>query len=552
MIALGSLELDPTKFHNPGSQLREGRDLAEWLIRAAIARYVLAAYLIHGRNDEDFDAYFQRLFDRFTARGRPGDHALLRGALVDVLEGRLATHDTSFREWQGLYARMTDVNSQTAKPERLAQVQWADPVSDFFAPRGLHQQTPEMGFVSAGIAHLDAVSNDPTFAGLFWQTMRVRTLFYRHVVQRPMTPGLEWFIRFYGRIKPSRRPLERVMFDSAERVCGVSRGLRSLEVRTSPDPDQAILLGLVKEFMVKARQARRRAKKKRMRRCEYGLVLHFTKERGGGMLEGVPQAFGAKSFAEPIQCASRSSGYRFGAFYVSKRREALSFAWVLRSFPLSLQVLRGLDLCTDELGVPNWVFIPLIRHVRQAGMLASRLLRQELNMNVPPLRTTVHVGEDFVHLLSGLRRVDEAIRFVELSEGDRIGHALALGVDPREWSAQGGLLPIPAEDRMFDLVWEWNWYARVGTAAPRGGCPISSDRSSAWPSRYSAGAAFPKRTFSSTSSRATFITRACWLRLGFQVVHARGTLVHSKPAVRPRGFPFHAHSPPGESSWFGI
>jgi hypothetical protein len=468
MRALASLELDPTRFVSPGSHLDEGRDLASWLVRAAVARYVLAAFLARGRGDEPLDAYLFQIRDRFDARRGPVDYALLLVALADLFRGTLGASDLSFRDCQGLYAQMTELNTRP-DPRRLGMVQWDDPVSEFFAPLGHRRPTPEMRFVGAGLEYLETGVDDTTFAQVFWQTLRIRTLFYRHIVQRPMTPGLQWFIRFYGRISPVRGPLEPLMFASAEEVGGIRRGLRSLEVRTSPDRNETGLLRYVEGFERFAKRARRRARRAGAHPCEYGLVLHFTKDRGGGSLQGYPGAYGEGSHAAPH---ANASGYRFGtSFFPAKLREAQSFAWVLRSFPLSLQVLRGLDVCTDELGVPTWVLLPVIRHVQEAGMLASRLLRQELSLNVPPLRTTVHVGEDFVHLLSGLRRVDEAIRYVGLREGDRIGHAVALGVDPREWSGRGGLIPVTSEERLLDLAWEWNWYARGDAAAPGGRLP---------------------------------------------------------------------------------
>jgi hypothetical protein len=47
-----------------------------------------------------------------------------------------------------------------------------------------------------------------------------------------------------------------------------------------------------------------------------------------------------------------------------------------------------------------------------------------------------------------------------LAEGDRIGHGMALGIDAREWARRAGRLPLAAEDRLFDLVWEWAWYGQ--------------------------------------------------------------------------------------------
>lgn len=45
---------------------------------------------------------------------------------------------------------------------------------------------------------------------------------------------------------------------------------------------------------------------------------------------------------------------------------------------------------------------------------------------------TYHVGEDFIDLVTGLRSIDEAITFLELEAYDRLGHALALGVNVEE------------------------------------------------------------------------------------------------------------------------
>ena len=103
------------------------------------------------------------------------------------------------------------------------------------------------------------------------------------------------------------------------------------------------------------------------------------------------------------------SGYRYARYYNTKRIEALALAWLLRHYPLALELVRGLDVCTDELGVPTWVLVPLLTYVHQAGEVASTAVQRQRGLSLPPLRTTVHAGEDFVHLLTGLRYVDEAI-----------------------------------------------------------------------------------------------------------------------------------------------
>ncbi len=128
-------------------------------------------------------------------------------------------------------------------------------------------------------------------------------------------------------------------------------------------------------------------------------------------------------------------------------------------FPKCLKVVRGVDVCTDELGVPTWVLAPHMRYLKDAGSAASRHLAYALGEETPELRVTVHSGEDFVHLLGGLRRVDEAVRYFKLQTGDRIGHGLSLGLDPAAWARRKGRVAMYIEDRLFDLMWEWSKYS---------------------------------------------------------------------------------------------
>jgi hypothetical protein len=348
----------------------------------------------------------------------------------------------------------------------------ADPIADVLPQLGKGRLSAEIRFVAASLAYQERVPRDRMFAALFWQVVRVRTLYYRHVVQRPLTPGLQWFIRFYGRIGPGRRPIGNdLLFECAAHAGGVGRGLRSLEVRTSPEPETGRMVEYAETVRATARRYLRAGPSRR--RCEYGLVLHFTKDRGGGAREGRPIPHGRRSHADPASPPApgypgNPTGYRYAAFYQARRPEAVAFADALRYYPLSLQVLRGLDVCTDELGVPTWVFVPLLDYIRRAAAVGTSALRREYGLAVPPPRMTVHVGEDFVHLLSGLRRVDEAVGHLRLGEGDRIGHGVALGTDPREWARRAGRIPLTREERLFDLVWEWNWYAREGGDPPAG------------------------------------------------------------------------------------
>lgn len=75
------------------------------------------------------------------------------------------------------------------------------------------------------------------------------------------------------------------------------------------------------------------------------------------------------------------------------------------------------------------------------------------NTEVPMLRKTYHVGEDFFDITDGLRAIDEAITFLELKRGDRIGHGVALGIDVETWYQRHPVLALPLQNRLDNMAW---------------------------------------------------------------------------------------------------
>ena len=99
--------------------------------------------------------------------------------------------------------------------------------------------------------------------------------------------------------------------------------------------------------------------------------------------------------------------------------------------------LSGFDAAANELHASPEVFAPLFRRLRGDG-----------HHNF-----TFHAGEDFVHLLSGIRYVYEAIIFLEMEPGNRIGHGTAVGIDPDLWRKRiGDTVVMSQGDRLDDLV----------------------------------------------------------------------------------------------------
>lgn len=111
--------------------------------------------------------------------------------------------------------------------------------------------------------------------------------------------------------------------------------------------------------------------------------------------------------------------------------------------------IRGYDVAGNENQLPIEIFAPALRVLRSSkhssqGMFSTRFERPFL---------TVHAGEDFSHLLSGLRSVDEAVVFCDYQKGDRIGHGLALGQSPRKWAVRQQLAYLTVGEHLDNLVW---------------------------------------------------------------------------------------------------
>ncbi|MFH0823818.1 MAG: hypothetical protein V2B18_13800 [Pseudomonadota bacterium] len=190
---------------------------------------------------------------------------------------------------------------------------------------------------------------------------------------------------------------------------------------------------------------------------EMGIVFHFARTRGEESEQGYPKPRWLLSHDDPgagsdERSKLNPSGYRYETYYTTIRKEASALADMLRSYPRMLEVVRGVDLCTDELGVPLWVLKPLVEHVLDAGRFASDQLGKS-GIPVRPLHLSIHAGEDFVHLLGGIRRIGEAVEYLRMGEGDRIGHAVALGVDVAEWAERSNGLHVTRGERLLDLLW---------------------------------------------------------------------------------------------------
>lgn len=111
----------------------------------------------------------------------------------------------------------------------------------------------------------------------------------------------------------------------------------------------------------------------------------------------------------------------------------------------------GIDACSPEIGCRPEVFAQAFRYLKVEQNFSNS---REPQKHRPRLRSTYHVGEDFLDIVDGMRAIDEAIYFLNMTHGDRLGHALALGVPPRDWYRfKTNRVLCTKQDVLDNLVW---------------------------------------------------------------------------------------------------
>lgn len=201
-----------------------------------------------------------------------------------------------------------------------------------------------------------------------------------------------------------------------------SPGISRAEIRTAPKANLQMLRARIASMEPRGERS-----------IPYSLILHFIKEtykpgtakpfRGGNNL--APRCYGLiKNYQKQTSSIKK--------FAQSQRRN-------------NLLPLVGIDAANREIRCRPEIFAPFYRELRY-----SRFIDDEGRLVPLGLHFTFHVGEDFISLVDGLRAIEEAIDFLDLSNGDRIGHASALGTDVSRYYLLKGRAMVQTKQDYLD------------------------------------------------------------------------------------------------------
>lgn len=289
------------------------------------------------------------------------------------------------------------------------------------------------------------------------QYLRVRNHLFHISVQQKTIKGLDYFQQMHYRVNSVLNHVNIPDFwESAIREQLQNHDLHKLEFRSSMKGSYTEL----KKDMVQFLRAYKKVLEEdycyfdgeryipAQKLPQVGLVLHFLKRTD----DTVPD----KCFQNGV---TDCSYLHFGN--LQKHYEAQIDAFVkLRSEDQEMsRYLVGIDAASLENSTPTWVFTSVYEKARD-----SRVEAVGRNMRIggytQSLGFTFHAGEDFRHILSGLRRIDEAVEYLKFHAGDRIGHGIALGISPHVWKNQNPVVIIPQIEALENYIWAYHTLSR--------------------------------------------------------------------------------------------
>ena len=195
-----------------------------------------------------------------------------------------------------------------------------------------------------------------------------------------------------------------------------------LEVRITPKPYVFELESSIKHFVDTIGGTVKLGEKEK---DQYRFILHFIKQRD-----------------------IYKMGPRHNSLRTKVKRSSMSLVrWRNLEFNKNAERIVGIDAANSELFCRPEVFAQAYRFCRHYNW-------NSLNKTPNELHFTYHVGEDFYDVIDGLRAVWEAIHFLGLTRGDRIGHGLVLGTEVKSYYAiRRGLVYLPKQVLLDNIAW---------------------------------------------------------------------------------------------------
>lgn len=260
---------------------------------------------------------------------------------------------------------------------------------------------------------MDYISKNPEngTAELFHFYLLILGLCNRLLVQQMHQNGFEQFQKLT--LSGLREYTERKYSDRFHQIRGNKlQYLSFLEGRFSPKATEKELTEML-NLVVSGWNSMANADKKRgVETPDMKLVAHFIKKAEG---------------------KGRDDVIRHRSLRIDLWKRAAVLSLLISKYKKYGNLVTGVDAASSEFDAPPEVFAPIFRVLRRSF-----------------IHFTYHAGEDFHHLVSGIRAIYEVMTFTDMQFGDRIGHAVAVGLSPSQWLKAIGKQLLMARGEWLD------------------------------------------------------------------------------------------------------
>lgn len=299
--------------------------------------------------------------------------------------------------------------------------------------------------------------NFTEFFSLFFQYIRIKNEFYQQINQVNSIKGLDFFRPYFDRATSGFDKKDKSYYIEMLRNLFQNQYLKKVELRLSiankKDKNRDNLKKIFSAYKYILVEDYNINKDTGVDFPRLGIVYHLIKEKDDTKKNWENyDVHNEKTWNSLHYGKSQHKYFNLVDIMLHLRNKV----------PYLANFIVGLDAASLENNTPTHVFAPVFEKARNSDN--DQMLTIDGDAQISKQQSlffTFHAGEDFRHLNSGLRRIDEVIQFCKFHSGDRIGHGIALGLSVEKWVIKNPVVVVPKGEYLDNLLWIWGVYTRT-------------------------------------------------------------------------------------------
>lgn len=385
-------------------------------------------YLQSGKSKKNIDEEFGVFIDKYASGNLNTDDELFIKKLIEKIN------------------REIQINCQNNK--------YSDYIGIYIGKKNECQS--ENVFIFQCVRYINNVKNSAfkeLFIQCFLNYLRIKNSFFALKIQTNAVKGLSYFGNFYHANVNKCLTVEEKMkllldhYYHQEKVRGVE-----LKIAQLKNVDFDNLAGAYHESILRFVNYYQKWLNTKDHLMKLGLILMFKKEK-----LNTNQICYEKFLTE-----GKYHYLRYGKLQIDIMATIMTIQHLRNIIPKLEKFIIGIDVAGNEYYCEPGIFAPAYRLVKNPY---HEVVEESRNINlvnlyeryqlfpIKNLGLTFHVGEVFSSVVSGLRHIDEVISKFNYTEGDRIGHGIALALDLKRYLRDKKVTQIKKIDYLQNLLW---------------------------------------------------------------------------------------------------